>query len=69
MTGRQARRARVTGSDADPERDRTTVRAEVPEIELLTYPGVLRSVTHGTGSFDRRPLGYEPAPANLAVPA
>ena len=44
------------------------VRPEVPEIELLTYPGVLRSVTHGTGSFTRRPLGYEPAPANLAVP-
>src|SRR4051812_30710568 len=64
-----ARRARVTGSDADPARDRTTVRAEVPEVELLTYPGVLRSVTHGTGSFTRRPLGYEPAPASVAVPA
>src|SRR5829696_27169 len=69
MSDLSGRRARVTGSDADPERDRTTVRAEVPEVELLTYPGVLRSVTHGTGSFTRRPLGYEPAPANLAVPA
>ncbi|GAA3167073.1 elongation factor G-like protein EF-G2 [Blastococcus jejuensis] len=69
MSDLSGRRARVTGSEADPTRDRTTVRAEVPEIELLTYPGVLRSVTHGTGSFDRRPLGYEPAPANLAVPA
>ena len=64
-----ARRARVTGSEADPLRDRTTVRAEVPEIELLGYPGVLRSVTHGTGSFSRRPHGYEPAPASVAVPA
>jgi elongation factor G len=27
-------------------------------------------VTHGTGSFGRRPLGYEPAPASVAaVPA
>ncbi|MGY1802230.1 elongation factor G-like protein EF-G2 [Blastococcus sp. SYSU D00922] len=69
MSDLSGRRARVTGSDADPVRDRTTVRAEVPEVELLTYPGVLRSVTHGTGSFSRRPLGYEPAPANLAVPA
>ncbi|UOY02565.1 elongation factor G-like protein EF-G2 [Blastococcus sp. PRF04-17] len=69
MSDLSARRARVTGSEADPARDRTTVRAEVPEVELLTYPGVLRSVTHGTGSFDRRPLGYEPAPANLAVSA
>jgi elongation factor G len=69
MSDLSARRARVTGSEADPARDRTTVRAEVPEVELLTYPGVLRSVTHGTGSFSRRPLGYEPAPASVAVPA
>ncbi|RBY97440.1 elongation factor G-like protein EF-G2 [Blastococcus sp. TF02-8] len=60
-----ARRARVTGTEADPERGRATVRAEVPEAELLGYPGVLRSVTHGTGSFDRRPLRYEPSPAAL----
>ena len=64
MSDLSGRRARVTGSEADPDRDRTTVRAEVPEVELLTYPGVLRSVTHGTGSFSRRPLGYEPAPAS-----
>jgi elongation factor G len=69
MSDLSARRARVTGSEADPLRDRTTVRAEVPEVELLSYPGVLRSVTHGTGSFARRPLGYEPAPASFAVPA
>ncbi|SNR51546.1 elongation factor G-like protein EF-G2 [Blastococcus mobilis] len=69
MSDLSARRARVTGSEADPVRDRTTVRAEVPEVELLTYPGVLRSVTHGTGSFSRRRLGYEPAPASTAVPA
>jgi elongation factor G len=69
MSDLSARRARVTGSEADPVRDRTTVRAEVPEVELLSYPGVLRSVTHGTGSFARRPLGYEPAPASVAVPA
>src|SRR5215217_961055 len=69
MSDLSARRARVTGSEAASDRDRTTVRAEVPEVELLTYPGVLRSVTHGTGSFSRRPLGYEPAPASVAVPA
>jgi elongation factor G len=69
MSDLSGRRARVTGSEADPVLDRTTVRAEVPEVELLTYPGVLRSVTHGTGSFTRRPLGYEPAPASVAVPA
>jgi elongation factor G len=69
MSDLSARRARVTGSEADPVQDRTTVRAEVPEIELLSYPGVLRSVTHGTGSFSRCPLGYEAAPASVAVPA
>ena len=67
MSDLSARRARVTGSEADPDRDRTTVRAEIPEVELLSYPGVLRSVTHGTGSFSRRQLGYEPAPASAAV--
>jgi elongation factor G len=69
MSDLSGRRARVTGSEADTSRDRTTVLAEVPEIELLSYPGVLRSVTHGTGSFSRRQLGYEPAPASVAVPA
>src|SRR5688572_214832 len=69
MSDLSARRARVTGTEAATDRDRTTVRAEVPEVELLTYPGVLRSVTHGTGSFSRHPLGYEPAPASVAVPA
>jgi elongation factor G len=69
MSDLSGRRARVTGSEADPVRDLTTVRAEVPEVELLIYPGVLRSVTHGTGSFSRSPIGYEPAPANVAVPA
>jgi elongation factor G len=69
MSDLSARRARVTGTDADPDRDRTTVRAEVPEVELLTYAGALRSVSHGTGGFTRRPLGYEPAPASVtAVP-
>ncbi|WP_448623452.1 elongation factor G-like protein EF-G2 [Geodermatophilus sp. URMC 64] len=70
MSDLSARRARVTGTDADPDRDRTRVRAEVPEVELLTYAGALRSVTHGTGSFARKPLGYEPAPPSVAaVPA
>src|SRR3954468_21140153 len=68
MSDLSGRRARVTGSEADPLRDRTTVRAEVPEVELLTYPGVLRSVPHGPGSFSRRPLGYEPVPSSVAVP-
>ena len=70
MSDLSARRARVTGTEADPARDRTTVRAEIPEVELLPYAGALRSVSHGTGSFSRTPLRYEPAPASrVAVPA
>jgi elongation factor G len=61
------RRARVTGSVAQPDRDATTVLAEVPERELLTYAGALRSVSHGTGRFTRRPLGHEPAPAAVVA--
>src|ERR1700710_2712853 len=49
MSDLSGRRARVTGSEADPGRDRTTVLAEVPEIELRSYPGVLRSGTDGAG--------------------
>lgn len=58
-----SRRARVLGSEADPDgRDRTVVRAEIPEAELLRYASALRAVSHGTGSFVRRPLGLQPAP-------
>ena len=59
------RRARVTGSVADPDQDAVTVQAEVPERELLDYAGALRSVSHGTGRFTRRPLRHEPAPATV----
>ncbi|MGI8537492.1 MAG: GTP-binding protein [Mycobacteriales bacterium] len=59
------RRARVTGSEPDAEDDESSVvRAELPEVELLTYAAALRAVSHGTGSFTRRPLGYEPAPSS-----
>jgi elongation factor G len=61
------RRARVTGSVADPDRDATTVQAEVPERELVSYAGALRSVSHGTGRFRRRPLRHEPAPASVVA--
>jgi elongation factor G len=61
------RRARVTGSEAASDEDRTTVRAEVPERELLDYARVLRSVSHGTGHFRRRFLGYEPAPSSVVA--
>ncbi|MDP9408165.1 MAG: elongation factor G-like protein EF-G2 [Actinomycetota bacterium] len=56
------RRARVTGTDPSPEGGPIVVRAEVPEAEALRYAAVLRSLTHGTASFSRRPLRHEPVP-------
>jgi elongation factor G len=64
MSDLAGRRARVTGSEPHPEReDRTVVRAEVPEAELVRYASALRAVSHGTGTVVRRPLGLQPAPA------
>ena len=65
MSDLSGRRARVTGNEPDPGDDeRSVVRAELPEGELLTYAAALRGVSHGTGWFTRRELGHEPAPAH-----
>ena len=50
-----------------PPVDEATVFAEVPEWELLDYARVLRSVSHGSGRFRRRPLRHEPAPASVVT--
>ncbi|MFE0461264.1 elongation factor G-like protein EF-G2 [Kitasatospora sp. NPDC058965] len=62
------RRGRVLGTEpAGP--GRSLLRAEVPELELSRYAVELRSLTHGTGSFTRSPLRYEPMPPALAAKA
>ncbi|MFI0826839.1 elongation factor G-like protein EF-G2 [Streptomyces roseolus] len=59
------RRGRVVGTDqAGP--GRTVVRAEVPEIEIGRYAIDLRSVSHGTGRFDRSYARHEPMPPQIA---
>ncbi|GAA1258251.1 elongation factor G-like protein EF-G2 [Kitasatospora nipponensis] len=59
------RRARVLGTEpAGP--GRSLLHAEVPELELTRYAVDLRSLSHGTGSFTRAPLRYEPLPTALA---
>lgn len=40
---------------------------EAPLIETTMYAVVLRSLSHGAGSFTRRPSGYEPMPEALAA--
>ncbi len=45
---------------------RTLVKAEIPELEVTRYAIDLRSMSHGTGSFTRSYLRYEPLPSHLA---
>jgi elongation factor G len=59
------RRGRVLGTEqAGP--GRTSVRAEVPELEIGRYAVDLRSVSHGTGRFSRSYARHEPMPPALA---
>ena len=63
MSDLASRRAHVVGNEADPEHpDRATIRAQAPEVELLTYAAGLRAVSQGTGRSRRRPLEHRPAP-------
>ncbi|MEU3402172.1 elongation factor G-like protein EF-G2 [Streptomyces filamentosus] len=65
MSDLSGRRGRVVGTDgAGP--GRTVVRAEVPEIEIGRYAVDLRSVSHGTGRFDRSYARHEPMPPQIA---
>ncbi|MEU8522053.1 elongation factor G-like protein EF-G2 [Streptomyces sp. NBC_01216] len=65
MSDLSGRRGRVVGTEqAGP--GRTLVRAEVPEIEIGTYAVELRSVSHGTGRFERAYSRHQAMPAQLA---
>jgi elongation factor G len=65
MTDLSIRRGRLTGTDSAGT-GFSTVTAEVPEIELTRYVVDLRSMSHGTGHFSRRHVGYQPMPAAQA---
>lgn len=63
------RRARVTGTEpleSGRTGNRCLVRAEIPQLELLRYPIVLRSLTGGAGTFTRRYARHDPAPPAVA---
>lgn len=66
MTDLQTRRGRVLASQPD-DSGLTTISAEVPQTEITRYAIDLRSVSHGTGTFTREPLRYEPLPGHLAA--
>src|SRR6266567_235571 len=65
MSDLSSRRGRVLGTEPLPG-GRTLVKAEIPELEITRYAIDLRSMSHGTGSFTRSYLRYEPLPAHLA---
>ena len=45
---------------------RSLVRAEVPELEVTRYAIDLRSISHGTASFSRQHIRYDPMPSHVA---
>jgi len=65
MSDLSARRGRLLGTDKVGD-DRTTVRAHVPQRELVRYAIDLRSSTHGAGMFSRTFAHYEPMPEEIA---
>lgn len=65
MSDLASRRARVLGTDKVGD-DRTLVKAEVPQTELVRYSIDLRSATHGAGTFTRTFAHYEAMPDDVA---
>ncbi len=65
MSDLSSRRGRLMGTDKVGE-DRTVIRAEVPQTELVRYAIDLRSSTHGAGTFTRSFAHYEPMPEDVA---
>jgi elongation factor G len=65
MSDLSSRRGRLLGTDKTGD-DRTTIRAHVPQRELIRYAIDLRSSTHGAGTFTRTFAHYEPMPEEIA---
>ncbi|MEO7352207.1 MAG: elongation factor G-like protein EF-G2 [Marmoricola sp.] len=65
MSDLSARRGRLLGTEEAGE-ERTSVRAAVPQTELVRYLIDLRATTHGAGTFTRTFAHYEMMPEELA---
>jgi elongation factor G len=50
----------------DPAAGMTTIKAEVPMAELLTYAQSVTSMTGGRGDYSMHFLRYEEVPAHVA---
>ncbi|MBV9091130.1 MAG: elongation factor G-like protein EF-G2 [Mycobacteriaceae bacterium] len=66
MSDLSGRRGRLLGSENVGD-ERTSVKAEVPQIELTRYAIDLRSLSHGAGSFTRSFVRYDPMPESAAA--
>jgi elongation factor G len=66
MSDLSTRRGRVTGTEPVGA-GRSVIRAEVPQTEITRYAIDLRSISHGTGTFERSYLRHEPMPAHVAA--
>jgi elongation factor G len=59
-----SRRGRLLGME--PKGGATTIKAEVPMAEVLTYNQALTSLTGGRGEYSMHFLRYEEVPAHIA---
>src|SRR5262249_10593150 len=59
-----SRRGRLQGME--PKGGATTIKAEVPMAEVLTYNQALTSLTGGRGDYHMQFLRYEEVPAHIA---
>jgi elongation factor G len=59
-----SRRGRLHGME--PASGMTTIKAEVPMAEMLTYPQTLTSITGGRGDYSMHFLRYEEVPSHVA---
>jgi elongation factor G len=59
-----SRRGRLHGME--PKGGMTTIKAEVPMAEVLTYNATLTSLTGGRGDYHMQFLRYEEVPAHIA---
>src|SRR6187401_2423653 len=59
-----SRRGRLNGME--PASGMTTIKAEVPMAEMLTYLQTLTSITGGRGDYSMHFLRYEEVPSHVA---
>lgn len=60
------KRGRVRGTESAGD-GRSSVQAEVPELEFIRYAIELRSLAHGTGTYSKQYLRHAPAPDHVVT--